>query len=86
MSWLGHFVSCSWALIKANLFCLRGMFTYQVCTQYREARREGEWDVIFIGVVKREVEKHPNFPAGRYVWLPHRTYWGEFNMELKEYD
>lgn len=84
-SYLGKFFGCLWALVLANLFCLRGLFRYQVCTQYKEARHEGEWDVIFIGVVQREVEAHPNFPKGRYVWLPCRTYWGEFNHELRRF-
>ena len=86
MSYLGNFFICSWALVRAYAYTLLHPFRCQVCTQYKEARHEGEWDVIFIGVVERKVEQHPNFPAGRYVWLPCRTYWGEFNNELRGYD
>lgn len=91
MSWGANLMNSFWAMIKAYCFCLRNIFRYQVCTQYRSGEREDdcetvkEWDVIFIGVVEKQVEQHPNFPAGRYVWLPVRTYFGKFNMELKQY-
>jgi hypothetical protein len=83
MSWLGTIVDQFGATILSNAFALRNPWRYEVCTQYESGRMEGEWVPIFIGVTEQIEEAHPDFPAGRQAWQPVRTYWGEYNNELR---